>query len=259
MADDVPAPAVVTERRGRTLVVTLNRPEVRNAIDQSIAHGVAAALDELDADGDLAVGVLTGAGRGFCAGMDLKAFVAGEWPSAGGRGFAGIVERPADKPLVAAIEGFAVAGGLEVALACDLIVAANDARLGLPEVKRALVATGGGLRRLPLRVPLGLALEIALTGELVNAERAHAAGLIDHLTPPGEALTRALGLATAIAANGPLAVAATKRIVYAQTSWREAEFWKRQWEIAQPVMASSDAREGSLAFAEKRAPVWQGH
>jgi enoyl-CoA hydratase len=250
--------AVLTERRDGVLVITLDRPEARNAVNAAVAAGIAAALDALDAEDALAVGVLTGAGPGFCAGMDLKAFVAGESSSVDGRGFAGIVQRAARKPLIAAIEGFAVAGGLEVALACDLIVAARGARLGVPEVKRSLVASGGALLRLPRRLPYGVALEMALTGEPIDAERAHALGLVNRLADPGGALDAALGLARAIAANGPLAVAATKEILERQWGWSEEEFWARQEEIAGPVYASGDAREGAIAFAEKRAPVWGG-
>jgi enoyl-CoA hydratase len=250
--------AVLTERRDAVLVITLNRPEVRNAVDNALARGLAAALEALDADPGLAVGVLTGAGRGFCSGMDLKAFVAGEDPWVEGRGFAGIVERSAEKPLIAAVEGFAVAGGLEVALACDLLVAARGARLGLPEVKRALVATGGGLRRLPRQVSLNVAMELALTGELLPAERAHALGLVNRLAEPGEALAEALALAREIAANGPLALVATKRILREQCDWSDAEFWTRQHDVARAAMESEDAREGAIAFAEKRAPVWHG-
>ena len=250
--------AVLTERRDGVLVITLDRPEARNAVNRAVAEGIAAALDALDRDDALAVGVLTGAGAGFCAGMDLKAFVAGESSSVEGRGFAGIVERAARKPLIAAVEGFAVAGGLEVALACDLIVAARGARLGVPEVKRSLVASGGALLRLPRRLPYGVALEMALTGEPIDAERAHALGLVNRLADPGGALDAALDLARAIAANGPLAVAATKEILERQWGWSEEEFWARLEEIAGPVYASRDAREGAVAFAEKRAPVWQG-
>jgi enoyl-CoA hydratase len=250
--------AVLTERRDGVLVITLDRPEARNAVNRAVAEGIAAALDALDGDDALAVGVLTGAGAGFCAGMDLKAFVAGESSSVEGRGFAGIVERAARKPLIAAVEGFAVAGGLEVALACDLIVAARGARLGVPEVKRSLVASGGALLRLPRRLPYGVALEMALTGEPIDAERAHALGLVNRLADPGGALDAALDLARAIAANGPLAVAATKEILERQWGWSEEEFWARQEEIAGPVYASRDAREGAVAFAEKRPPVWQG-
>jgi enoyl-CoA hydratase len=255
--DSSPA-SVLTERRGRTLVIALNRPEVRNAIDQSVADGIARALDLLDGDSELTVGVIHGNGRGFCSGMDLKAFLTQGEPVVEGRGFAGIVERPASKPLIAAVEGFALAGGLEVALACDLIVAAEGTKLGMPEVKRSLVATGGGLRRLPRRLSFGLALELALTGEPITAQRAYEVGLINRVARAGEALADALELAEMIAANGPLALAATKQIMYEQEDWSDTEFWERQAEIALPVEASADAREGSTAFAEKRPPVWQG-
>src|SRR5581483_2635598 len=192
---------VLTERRGRVHLITINRPDQRNAVNAAVSHGIAAALDELDADPGLSVGVLTGAGKGFCAGMDLKAFVAGERPHVEGRGFAGIVERPPVKPLIAAVEGFAVAGGLEVALSCDLIVAARGARLGIPEVKRSLVAAGGGLLRLPRMLPRNIAMEMALTGDFILAERAAELGLVNRLAEPGGALDAALGLAETIAAN----------------------------------------------------------
>ncbi len=251
-------PAVLTERTGRVLVVTINRPDQRNAVNASVAEGISAAMDELDADGGLSLGILTGAGKGFCAGMDLKAFVAGESPYAGDRGFAGITQRSSVKPLIAAVEGFAVAGGLEVALSCDLIVAARGARLGIPEVKRSLVAAAGGLLRLPRVLPRNIAMELALTGNPIDAERAHALGLVNRLAEPGEALATALDLADAIAVNGPLALAATKRILVESVDWPDGEFFARQGEITAPVMGSEDAREGATAFAEKRAPVWRG-
>ena len=250
--------AVLTEVRGRVLVITINRPDQRNAVNAAVAEGIAGALDQLDADPELSLGVLTGAGKGFSAGMDLKAFVTGERPYAGDRGFAGITQRAADKPLIAAIEGFAVAGGLEVALSCDLIVAARGARLGIPEVKRSLVAAGGALLRLPRILPRTVALELALTGEPIDAERAHELGLVNRLAEPGEALTVALELAETIAANGPLALAATKRIMTEAVDWPDSEFFARQGEITAPVMTSEDAREGATAFAEKRSPVWRG-
>ncbi|HEX7290625.1 MAG TPA: crotonase/enoyl-CoA hydratase family protein [Conexibacter sp.] len=250
--------AVLTEVRDAVLLVTLNRPEQRNAVNRAVAEGVAAALDRLDADDALRAGVLTGAGKGFCAGMDLKAFVAGERPVVEGRGFAGIVRRPPAKPLIAAVEGFAVAGGFEIALACDLIVAAHGARFGIPEVKRGLVAAGGALLRLPQRIPYHLAMELALTGELVDAERMAEVGLVSRLAEPGGAVDAALELAAAIAANGPLALAASKRILVEAPSWPADAAWERQAEISDPVRASADAREGSIAFAEKRAPRWTG-
>ena len=249
---------VLTERRDGVLLITLNRPDARNAVNMALAEGVAAALDELDDDAGLGAGVLTGAGKGFSAGMDLKAFVAGERPWVGDRGFAGIVQRASRKPLIAAIEGFAVAGGLEVALACDLIVAARGARLGVPEVTRSLVASGGALRRLPQRLPYGVAMELALTGDPIDAERGYELGLVNRLAEPGGAVEAALELAAAIARNGPLALEATKAILQQQVDWSEAEFWQRQGELAEPVMRSEDAREGATAFAEKRAAVWQG-
>jgi enoyl-CoA hydratase len=249
---------VLTERRGGALVVTLNRPEARNAVNEALADGLAAAMDTLDASDGLAVGVLTGAGKGFCAGMDLKAFLSGERSEAGDRGFAGIVQRPSGKPLIAAVEGFAVAGGLEIALACDVIVAGEGARFGLPEVKRALVATGGGLRRLPRRVSSGRALALALTGALIDTDEAHAIGLVDLIAPAGKALDEALALAESIAENGPLALRATKDILTRQHDWSEAEFWERQEALAAVAMESEDAREGSRAFTEKRPPRWQG-
>jgi len=254
MADD----PVLTERRDGVLLVTLNRPDARNAVNTALAEGIAAALDDLDADPGLTVGVLTGAGKGFSAGMDLKAFVAGERPWVGDRGFAGIVQRSARKPLIAAVEGFAMAGGLEIALACDLVVAGHDARLGIPEVKRSLVAAAGALRRLPQRLPLTVAMEMALTGDPISAERAYALGLVNRVTDPGGAVDAALDLAAAIARNGPLALDATKEILLRQGDWSEADFWTRQREIVDPVMASADAREGATAFSEKREPVWQG-
>jgi len=250
--------AVLVEPRGRVLVVTLNRPQARNAVNLDVAQGIAAALDRLDGEPELSVGILTGAGKGFCAGMDLKAFAEGRRPWVGDRGFAGIVRRAARKPLIAAIEGFAVAGGLEVALACDLIVAARGARLGIPEVKRGLVAAGGALLRLPRRIPYHVAMELALSGEQIEAERGYELGLVNRLCEPGEALETALALAELIAANAPLALTASKQILERQWDWPTAELFDRQEEISGPVFDSEDAKEGARAFAEKRPPRWQG-
>ena len=255
MADE---PAVLTERRGDVLVVTLNRPDARNAVNGALAQGVADALDELDGDDALRVGVLTGAGKGFSSGMDLKAFVQGERPYVGDRGFAGITQRGARKPVIAAVEGFAVAGGFEIALSCDLIVAARGARLGIPEVKRSLVAAAGALFRLPRRIPYHLAMELALTGDPIDAERARELGLVNRLAEPGGALDAALELAGELVGNGPLALTASKEIVSRALDWTEDEAWEKQGAIAGPVMASEDAREGATAFAEKRDPVWKG-
>jgi enoyl-CoA hydratase len=258
MSSAVTSDKLLVERRGGVLVLTLNRPEVRNAIDTETAWAISAALDLLDDDPAMVAGVLTGVGGTFCAGMDLKAFLAGEKPSVGVRGFAGIVEQPPAKPLVAAVEGAAVAGGFEIALACDLIVAAEDARFGLPEVKRGLVAAGGGLLRLSRQVPFRLAMQWALTGEMVPAQEAARAGLVNRLVPPGTALDAALQLAESIAANGPLAVAATKRIMTECRGWPVDDEYERQRAISVPVRESADAREGALAFKEKRAPRWTG-
>jgi enoyl-CoA hydratase len=251
-------PAVLTERRENVLVITLNRPEARNAVNLALAEGIAAGLDELDADDGLSVGVITGAGGGFCAGMDLKAFVTGERPWVGDRGFAGIVQRASRKPLIAAVEGFAVAGGFEVALACDLIVASAGAKLGIPEVKRSLVAAGGALLRLPQRMPYGLAMELALTGDNITAERAAELGVVNRVAEQGGALDVALELAATISKNAPLALAATKEVLQRQRDWSEEEFWAKQGEITGPVFVSEDAREGATAFSEKREPVWKG-
>lgn len=253
-----PAPAVKTERRDSVLLITIDRPEVRNAVNGAVAEGIAHALDELDGDDQLSVGILTGAGGFFCAGMDLGAFVKGESPWYGDRGFAGIAQRSADKPLIAAIEGFAVAGGMEIALACDLIVAAKGAKMGIPEAKRSLVAAGGALLRLPRRMPYHVVMELALTGETLPAERFHEFGIVNHLAEPGQALQGALELAGRVAKSGPLALAASKRILREQYDWSSEEMWERQRAISGPVFDSEDAKEGASAFKEKRDPVWRG-
>jgi enoyl-CoA hydratase len=250
--------AVLTEAAEGVLLITLNRPDARNAVNLAVAEGVAAALDRLDGEDELQVGILTGAGRAFCAGMDLKAFVTGERPWVEGRGFAGIVEGPPRKPLIAAVEGFAVAGGFEVALACDLIVAGRDARLGIPEVKRSLVAAGGALIHLPRRIPYHVAMELALTGDPIDAARGYELGIVNRVAEPGQAVAVARELAAAIARNGPLALDASKRILRATLDWPQAEAFARQNEISGPVFGSEDAREGATAFAEKRPPVWKG-
>jgi len=258
MSDTATESAVLTERRDNVFVITLNRPQARNAVNLPVAEGIAAALDELDDTLELQVGVLTGAGGGFCAGMDLKAFVTGQRPWVGDRGFAGIVQRASRKPLIAAIEGFAVAGGFEIALACDLIVAAKGSKLGIPEVKRSLVAAGGALLRLPQRMPYGLAMEMALTGDPIDAERAYDLGVVNRLADPGGAVDAAIELASRIAPNGPLALDATKQVLQRSRDWSEEEFWTKQGEVAGHVFVSEDAQEGAKAFAEKRPPQWKG-
>jgi enoyl-CoA hydratase len=249
---------LVVERSGPVLVVTIVRPEARNAINAAVSNGIAAAMDELDADPGLAVCVLGGSSGYFSAGMDLKAFAAGERPFVEGRGFAGLVQRPPDKPLIAAVEGFALAGGLEVALACDLIVAARGARFGLPEVKRGLTAAGGGLLRLPERIPRAVAKEMVLTGDPIDAERAAELGLVNLLVDAGEAREAALELARRIAVNAPLALAASKRVMDRSPGWGSDERWIRQDELTTPVRESRDALEGARAFAEKRPAQWVG-
>jgi enoyl-CoA hydratase/carnithine racemase len=249
---------LITERRERVLLIRLNRPEARNAVNLAMAEAMSAALDELDRADELSLGVITGEGKGFSSGMDLKAFATGERPWAGDRGFAGIVQKPAEKPLIAAIEGFAVAGGLEIALACDLIVAAKGAKLGIPEAKRGLVAAAGALRQLPRRLPAAIAMELALTGETIDAERGAELGLINRLAEPGKALETALELAEQVAANAPLALRASKTVLNEQWSWDDRTFWEKQGEAVGPVFASDDAIEGATAFSEKRAPNWRG-
>ena len=253
MADEV-----LVEHADRIAIITINRPHARNAINRAVSVAMAAALEELDERDDLTVGIVTGAGGTFSSGMDLKAFLAGENVSLEGKGLAGVTKAPPRKPLIAAVEGWALAGGCEVALACDLIVAANDAKFGIPEVKRGLVAGAGGLLRLPRRIPAAIAMELALTGDPLPAADAHRLGLVNALTEPGQALEGARRLAARIAVNGPLAVAATKQVLTQQQDWDTAEFWDKQEPIIRPAFTSEDAREGALAFAEKRAPVWKG-
>jgi len=252
------ADAVLIDVADGIMTVTINRPEAKNAANKAVAEGIAAAMDQLDETDDIRVGILTGAGGTFCAGMDLKAFVSGEMPTVEGRGFAGVTEKPPRKPLIAAVEGFALAGGLELAITCDLIVAAEDSRFGIPEAKRGLAAAAGGLLRLPRQIPPRLAMELALTGDFIDASRALAVGLINEVVPAGEALDGARALAARIAANGPLAVAVSKRVIVESADWPAAEMWQRQNELVMPIFGSEDAIEGSTAFAEKRAPNWKG-
>jgi enoyl-CoA hydratase len=250
--------AVLTQVVDGVAVITINRPEARNAVNGAVAQGIAATLAELDERKDVALYILTGAGGTFCAGMDLKGFLSGDNPTVEGRGFGGIVERPPAKPIIAAVEGYALAGGFEIALACDLIVASTEAKFGLPEVKRGLVAGAGGLIRLPQRVPYHLAMEMVLTGDHYPAGRMAEVGLINKLAEPGEALADAQELAARIAVNAPLSLAASKRVVVSSADWPADEAFTRQGEIITPVFVSKDAMEGAAAFAQKRPPVWQG-
>jgi enoyl-CoA hydratase len=251
------APEVLTEVEDGVLIVTINRPEAKNAMTRAAAEGIAAAMDRLDADDDLRVGIITGAGGTFCSGMDLKGFLRGETPSVEGRGFGGVVQAPPAKPLIAAVEGYALAGGLELMIACDLVVANANAKFGIPEVKRGLVAAAGGVMMLPDQIPERIALELALTGDFIGAERAYQLGLINEVTE-GSALDGAKALAAKIAANGPLAVKVSKQVMKQSRGWAMEDRYANQGKLIGPVFVSHDAREGAAAFAEKRKPNWTG-
>lgn len=252
------ASEVLAEYLDGIVIITINRPEVRNAVNRAVSYGVCELLDELDARPDLRVGILTGAGGNFCSGMDLKAFLRGEVTRVEGRGILGIAQTPPRKPVIAAVEGYALAGGFESMLACDLAVASRDAKFGIPEVKRGLAAAAGGLIRLPRLIPQRIAMEMALTGDMVSAERMYAYGLLNALVEPGQALEEAIKLAKRIVVNAPMSVAASKRVVVEQRDWDLDEMFERQESITRPVLSSEDAKEGARAFAEKRAPVWRG-
>ncbi len=251
-------PEVLVEHDDGLVIITINRPDQRNAVNRAVSYGVCEALDEMERRDDLRVAILTGAGATFCSGMDLKAFLRGEVTRVEGRGILGIAQTPPRKPLIAAVEGYALAGGFEAMLVCDLVVAAKDARFGLPEVKRGLVAAAGGLLRLPRMLPQRIAMEIALTGDMVDAERLHRLGLINLLTEHGAALDAAKAMGRRILANAPLATAASKRVIMESRDWSQADMFVRQAEITAPVLASADAREGAAAFKEKRPPRWRG-
>ncbi|MEI9997362.1 MAG: crotonase/enoyl-CoA hydratase family protein [Rhizomicrobium sp.] len=248
------------EKDGNIVVITIDRVSARNSFDLATAQQMEAALDSLDQDDSAFVGIVSGAGGFFCAGQDLKAAARGEGALTERRGGFGIMAKPSSKPLIAAVEGPALAGGFELALSCDLIVAARNATFGLPEVRRSLVALGGGILRLPRRIPYHLAMEMILLGDPVPAEAMKAHGVVNRISEPGEALATALALARAMAANGPLALKASKEIAFRAQSeaWTEEHGWREQMRIAGPVLASEDFKEGLAAFAEKRAPVWRG-
>ena len=254
MSDAAETQAVLTEQRGRVLLITLNRPDQMNSINGALSHGLWDAVQRLDSDPGLTAGVLTGAGRGFSAGMDLKAFARGEDIGP----MMKFIMEGSKKPLIGAIEGFALAGGLELALSCDLLVAAEGAKLGIPEVAVGLFAAGGGLARLPSRVGFGRAMEMAITGDPILAEEANALGLVARVAPKGSAVNVALELAQRVAKNAPLAVAASKQLVRAAVGITEVEFMAIQEPLQRTVFTSNDAKEGPKAFAEKRAPEWTG-
>ena len=251
------AAEVITEAKGGVLIVTINRPEAKNAMNKAAAEAISAAMDRLEAEDDLRVAILTGAGGTFCSGMDLKGFLRGESPSVPGRGFGGLSQWTPKKPVIAAVDGYALAGGMELALSCDLIVANVNSKFGIPEAKRGLAAAAGGLIKLPRQIPPRIAMELALTGDFIDAKRAYELGFINRIVE-GPAIDGALELAARIAENGPLALIASKAIVRESHEWTEAEMWDKQAAYTMPVFTSSDAREGAAAFAEKRKPNWQG-
>ena len=248
---------VLTEVEDGVLIVTINRPEAKNAMTMAAAQGISAAMDRLEAEGDLRVAILTGAGGTFCSGMDLKGFLRGERPSVEGRGFGALSQWTPSKPVIAAVDGYALAGGMELALSCDLIVANSGAKFGIPEAKRGLAAAAGGLIKLPRQIPPRIAMELALTGDFIDAARAFALGFVNRVVE-GPAIDGAKELARSIAANGPLAVAATKQVVRNSFLWSDDEMWDKQQAILGNLFATNDAREGATAFAEKRKPNWTG-
>ncbi|MGI9624695.1 MAG: crotonase/enoyl-CoA hydratase family protein [Acidimicrobiales bacterium] len=246
--------AVLTEVHGRVLLITLNRPEAMNAINTDLAQGLLAAVERLDSDDALTAAVLTGAGKGFCSGMDLKAFAAGGPPV----GFNDFIRDGSKKPMIGAIEGFALAGGLETALTCDLLVVAEGAKLGIPEANVGLFAAGGALLRLPRRLPHSVAMEMALTADPISAEDGLRYGLVSRVTEKGKTVEAALELAERIAKNAPLSVAASKQLLNMQAAMSEADFWEEQKPYFKHVFTSNDAKEGPRAFSEKRPPEWTG-
>ncbi len=258
MSDASPtAGEVLVEAREGVLIVTLNRPEAKNAASKALSELVAAAMERLDGEDDLRVGIITGANGTFCSGMDLKGFLRGERPYVKGKGFAGLTESPPRKPLIAAVDGYALAGGFEIMLACDMAVANKGAKFGIPEVKRGLACAAGGLLRLPRQIPPRIAMEYILTGDFMDAQRAYDLGLVNRLTD-GPALDAALELAAAITANAPLAVERSKAVVVQSREWSEAEMWSKQSDVLGNLFTTEDAREGAAAFAEKRKPNWKG-
>lgn len=251
--------AVNVSRKDGILLIVINRPEARNCVNGDVAIGIDAAITELDSDPTLKVGVITGAGKGFCAGFDLKAYLAGEGDKVvTDRGFAGITRKPPEKPLIAAVEGFALAGGCEIVLSCDVIVAAKGAIFGVPEVGVGLVAAAGACIRLPKRIPYHVAMYMGISGKMINSDRLYDFGLVNELCDPGHALDKAMELARVIAGNAPLAVMATKAIIRGALDVDEKGAWELQDRLGLPILDTEDGREGATAFAEKRAPVWKG-
>jgi enoyl-CoA hydratase len=253
MADEVRR-----ERRGHVELLTINRPEARNAMNHAAAVALSTALDECELDDDVWVVVLTGAGdKAFSAGMDLKAFAAGEFPNTD-KGFGGITNRKFPKPLIAAANGSALAGGFEMMISCDMVIAADHAMFGIPEAKRGLVAGAGGLIRLPKRVPMAIALEMALTGDPIDANRAYELGLVNKVVPGAQVLNEALALAERIAKSAPISVRVSKDVMKRAVEVTDDDGWVINNQAFGLITRSSDAMEGAVAFAEKREPNWQG-
>jgi enoyl-CoA hydratase len=248
------------EVRGRVGSLHINRPEARNAVNAAVAFGMEAAIDRLEADPEVWVGVVSGEGPVFSAGADLKAIAAGEGDSLSTLtgGFAGITRKARTKPLIAAVNGPALAGGCEIALSCDLIVASRSATFGLPEVKRSLVAAAGGLFRLPRALPPKVAMQIVLTGEPISAERAHQFGLVNEVVDDGAAFDAAMELAARICANAPIAVRESRAVVLAADVADDDTLWRMSGRAMRTVMATEDFNEGPRAFIEKRPPTWSG-
>ena len=252
--------AVDFEQRGPLAVVTINRPEARNAVNGAVAQGIEEAIDRIEADDGIWVGIVTGEPPAFCAGADLKEINAGNAANLQTKrgGFGGIVQRERTKPIIAAVDGPALAGGTEIVVSCDLVVASTTATFGIPEVKRSLVAAGGGLFRLGRKIPLNIAMELTLTGDPITAEVAHHHGLVNRLVEPGEALDAAIALAERICANAPVAVRESRRVVIEATNAPDDVGWKMSLEGMAAAMSSEDFGEGLTAFIEKRPPVWKG-
>jgi len=260
MPEPEPGTEILRDTRGHVAILTINRPDARNAVNAAVTAGLSAALDDIEQDKDAWVVILTGAGnKAFCAGMDLKAFASGEGGGimANKNGFAGIARRDFAKPIIAAVNGHALAGGFEVVLSCDLVVAVEQATFGIPEVKRGLIAAGGGLIRLPKRLPMAVALELALTGDPIDAQRAFELGLVNRVVAAESLMDEALALAERITTNAPLAVRRSKAVMYGAAQVPEQEGWRICEEATRIVFAGPDAREGPIAFAEKRPPNWQ--
>ena len=251
--------AITSEKlKDHLLLIRINRPHRRNAFDSATARAMEAAIDRFEEEDEWRCAILAGSPEAFSAGQDLIAAAHGDMGTSGKRGGFGIMSRPPNKPIIAAVEGHALAGGLELCLSCDLVVASRTATMGIPEAARSLVAVGGGLFRLPKRIPYHLAMELALTGKAWSAERMAELGLVNRTAEPGQVLQAAMELADEVLAAGPLATRASKQIVQRAYDWQDADGWKKQMEFAGPVMGSEDMREGLRAFAEKRDPVWKG-